>query len=74
MIISAKDKASELVNSFLPYSHYHPDNNSMNRYEEQLDNAKQCAYIVVENCIDLISNNFEQLAYFADVKEEITKL
>ena len=74
MNISAKEKASELVNSFLPYSYYHPNNSSMRRNEEQLDNAKQCAYITVEKCIDLVSNNFEYLVYFADVKEEISKI
>ena len=73
-MISAKEKASELVNSFLPYSNYHPDNSSMRRNEEQLENAKQCAYITIENCNDLISNNFELLVYFADIKEEISKI
>ena len=68
-MISAKEKARELVDKFINYSYFSDGNNSMNRSYQQEDNAIQCALIAVD---ELIKETGAK--YWYDVKQEIEKL
>jgi len=79
--MDAKEKAKELVDKFKPHSHFWVhDLGRQKDYEiEQLENAKQCALIAVDELKK--SNPFEKdflyngnAYYWNEVKREIEKL
>lgn len=66
---TSKEKAIELVTSFMPYSLSYKDNYA----------AKQCALIAVDEMVSLgsmVGNNLSDsfYIYWQEVKEEINKL
>ena len=78
--MEAKEKARELVDSFMSYSDYTECANFTER-ENQLKNAKQCALI----CADELKKEVTQInddmgycslaaGYWEEVKKEIEKL
>ncbi len=89
-MIEPKDKAKELVEKFLPYSTamrevtltllHNPAKVIVIDSDKQMENAKKCALILVEEIIE--SYNFANveyedgkfLKYWAEVKIEIEKL
>lgn len=80
--MTPKEKAIELVEKMKPYSHFWVhDLGSQKDYDiEQLENAKQCAIIAVDEMINLLMtmNKYmmfpEQVEYLQKVKKEIEKL
>ena len=73
--MDAKEKAKELVDKFKPHSHFWVhDLGRQKDYEiEQLENAKQCALI----CVDEIMSDYQSWVtneFWLEVKQEIEKL
>ena len=81
--MTAKEKANELVESFLPYSDYN-ECDVFTQRENQLKNAKRCALICVDEIIGIpsiqaayaqgYSNSKSIESYWQEVKKEINKL
>ena len=73
-----KEKANELVNKFMEYSHtdFIPYQGGY-QMDSQIENAKQCALIAVDEIIQemnsvMLPNPFKQ--YWQEVKQEIEQL
>jgi hypothetical protein len=78
--MEAKEKANELVESFLPYSDYN-ECDVFTQRENQLKNAKQCALICIGEILENITEEVMTYKpfmmnsdYWQEVKEEINKL
>ena len=76
--MTAKEKAIELVESFLPYSDYN-ECDVFTQRENQLKNAKQCALICVDEIIEEILSTpnvyeLDTYYYWKDVKQEVNQL
>lgn len=74
-----RDKARELVNSFIKYSESGIDNS----VKTLKSNAKKCALIAVDEIIDVLDADswglemdkaFDKYYYWKDVREEINNL
>lgn len=76
--MTPKEKAKELVDKFISYSYFSDGNNSMNRANEQEDNAKECALIAVDEITSIkllwYQKDTKELEYWKEVKQEINKL
>ncbi len=85
--MTPKEKAEELLNKFKPFAHrsYHGLTSRKQLEEEQLDNAKECALICVEEIMesqipihefrsDIKYKNTIYYEYWNEVKQEIEKL
>jgi hypothetical protein len=80
--MTPKEKAEELVNKFKPHSHFWVhDLGRQKDYEiEQLENAKQCALIAVDEILKSKPCKFDgyyyelNLKYWNEVKKEIELL
>jgi hypothetical protein len=75
--MTPKEKAQELVDKFL-LEITGVDKYSYNIDSMNLFSAKQCALIAVDEILNALSykasSNFEELKYYAQVKQEIEKL
>jgi hypothetical protein len=77
--MEAKEKANELVESFLPYSDYN-ECDVFTQRDNQLKNAKQCALICIDEMIETllpyggILYVKEEVEELEEVKQEINKL
>jgi hypothetical protein len=77
--MTSKEKAKELVDKFKPHSHFWVhDLGRQKDYEiEQLENAKQCALIAVDEAIEesyFVDKTYCRQEYWEEVKQEIEKL
>jgi hypothetical protein len=74
--MKAKEKANELVESFLPYSDYN-ECDVFTQRENQLKNAKQCALICIDEIIKELTEEISPSVhgfrhnYWKEVKQEI---
>ena len=74
---TAKEKAAELVEKFLPVALNHEFGKTES--QAQLDNAKQCALIAVEEVIQIEKHNIasnllihgDRLEFWQQVKQEL---
>jgi hypothetical protein len=69
--MTPKEKAKELIEKYIPltlrlYSDYD--------WGEDIDSAKQCALIAVDEIIWLLNNNQVDTDYYKELKQEIEKL
>lgn len=78
MQITPKEKAIEIVNGLIPFANYHPDNSSMRRTQEQLDNAKSSAHVVIDSILNTLdADDYYDAPFFefwTEVKKEIDKI
>ena len=77
--MTPKEKAKELVWKFAEYSHTDFDyNNGGYQVKSQMENAKQCALIAVDEIINCTRNGLGDTIfskeYWQEVKQEIDKL
>jgi len=69
--MTPKEKAKELVDKYIPltlrlYADYD--------WDEDIDSAKECAIIAVDELIWWLNNNQIDTDYYKEVKQEIEKL
>jgi len=75
--MTPKDKAKELVDKFIEHT---MEFDELDGYVEDKDNAKQCAWIAVDECIELLLNISphmafpQQVEYWQEIKHELDKL
>jgi len=76
--MTPQEKANELVNNFMEYSHtdFIPYKGGY-QMDSQIENAKQCALIAVDEIIQemnsvMLPNPFKQ--YWQEVKQQIEQL
>ena len=84
--MTPKEKAEELVSRFIIHTNlFNPDNPNNNGWEKDIDSAKQCALIAVEETINTLNYDIRDLdvrgsvlldliTYWREVKTEIEKL
>ncbi len=84
--MSPKEQAEYLVSRFIIYTNlFNPDNPNNNGWEKDIDSAKECALIAVDEIFEFmkmddeytgtVSNaNSKWVNYFQEVKNEIKKL
>lgn len=77
--MTPKEKAEELVDKFIPYTEKFHESNPGNGWEIDVQAAKKCALIAVDEILNVIAGiydyDFEVLKpYWEEVKQEITKL
>jgi hypothetical protein len=87
-MMTPKEKAIELVDKFIPYTEKFHESNPGNGWEIDVQAAKKCALIAVDEIIDattkrwggvnpetgFVINNVEVNPYWVEVKQEIEKL
>lgn len=71
--MNAKEKAAELAYKFTTHTQYHDDKLG---WVYDIDAAKQCALIAVDEIISALDNTWAMNAYYfwEEVKSEIEKL
>jgi hypothetical protein len=76
--MTPKEKTKKLVDKFSEYSHtdFIPYRGGY-QMDSQIENAKQCALIAVDEILSFIEDDrdgFNWKAYYKEVKQEIEKL
>ena len=69
--MSPKEKSKELVDKFIPMT---KDWDELEGFIVNINNAKQCALIAVDECIKTAAYMPETLHFWNQVKQEIEKL
>lgn len=79
--MTPKEKAQELIGDFRMFAFYNPNNHPANRESERGDNAKQCAYLMVNKILKhpiytgvFAEDELKYLKFWEDVKSELDKL
>ena len=78
--MTPKEKADELVNKFMEYSHtdFIPYRGGY-QMDSQIENAKQCALIAVDEILNTIeyssqADELSKVNYWQEIKQEIEKI